>query len=482
MSSTVNIRPEPDVVLSRIADYADHYQIESPEAYETARYCLMDSLGCAILALRFPACAKLLGPLIPGTLVPGGVRVPGTDFVLDPVQGAFNIGTMIRWLDYNDTWLAAEWGHPSDNLGSILAAGDYIAQKRRREGRAPLLMKDILTSLIKAHEIQGVLALENSFNRVGLDHVVLVKVASAAVATRLLGGTRAQIIDAVSQAWIDGQSLRTYRHAPNTGSRKSWAAGDAAGRAVKLAWMTLQGEMGYPSALTAKTWGFYDVLFKGKEFSLPQPFSSYVMENVLFKLSFPAEFHAQTAVECAVRLHPLVAYRLGEIREVRIHTHESALRIIDKKGPLHNPADRDHCIQYMTAIGLISGFLEADHYEDAAARDPRIDALRDKMILAEDPRYSKEYLEPGKRSIANAVQVFFRDGTATEKVEVEYPLGHRRRRKEGLPQLLKKLETNLKTRYPDSRRREIMDSFSDPVQFENTAVDQWMGLLAGPFP
>jgi len=477
MSHISNARPETDAVISKIADYVDQYKVDSAEAYDTARYCLMDSLGCALLALRFPACAKLLGPVVPGTTVPGGVRVPGTDFVLDPIQGAFNIGTMIRWLDYNDTWLAAEWGHPSDNFGSILAVGDYVSQKRRSEGKAPLLMKEVLTSIIKAHEIQGVLALENSFNRVGLDHVVLVKVASAAVSAKLLGGNRAQIADAVSQAWIDGQSLRTYRHAPNTGSRKSWAAGDACGRAVKLALMTLQGEMGYPSALTAKTWGFYDVLFKGKEFSLPQPFASYVMENVLFKISFPAEFHAQTAVECAVKLHPLVKDRLAEIKEVRVHTHESALRIIDKKGPLHNPADRDHCLQYMAAIGLIFGGLEADHYEDAVARDPRIDALRDKFTMTEEPRYSKEYLEPSKRSISNAIQVFFKDGTSTAKIEVEYPLGHRRRRKEGIPELVKKLETNLKTRYTAPKCAEIMASFSDPVKFDNLSVDEWMGLL-----
>jgi len=479
MSHISNVRPETDEVIAKIADYADQYQVESAEAYETARYCLMDSLGCAILALRFPACAKLLGPVVPGTTVPGGVRVPGTDFVLDPVQGAFNIGTMIRWLDYNDTWLAAEWGHPSDNLGSILAVGDYVAQKRRAERGVPLMMKDVLTALIKTHEIQGVLALENSFNRVGLDHVVLVKVASAALSAKLLGGSRAQIADAVSQAWIDGQSLRTYRHAPNTGSRKSWAAGDACGRAVKLAWMTMQGEMGYPSALTAKLWGFYDVLFKSREFSLPQPFGSYVMENVLFKISFPAEFHSQTAVECAVKLHSQVKDRLDEIKEVRVHTHESALRIIDKKGPLHNPADRDHCLQYMTAVGLIFGGLEADHYEDAVAKDPRIDALRDKFVLTEEPRYSKEYLEPAKRSISNAVQIFFKDGTSTEKIEVEYPLGHRRRRKEGIPELVKKFEANLKTRYSAARCAEIMASFADPVKFECMPVDQWMGLLHG---
>lgn len=477
MSHISNVRPETDAVIAKIADYADQYKINSAEAYDTARYCLMDSLGCGILALRFPACAKLLGPVVPGTTVPGGIRVPGTNFVLDPIQGAFNIGTMIRWLDYNDTWLAAEWGHPSDNLGSILAVADYISQKRRKEGGAPLLMKDVLTSLIKTHEIQGVLALENSFNRVGLDHVVLVKVASAALSAKLLGGSRAQIADAVSQAWIDGQSLRTYRHAPNTGSRKSWAAGDACARAVKLALMTMQGEMGYPSALTAKTWGFYDVLFKGKEFSLPQAFGSYVMENVLFKISFPAEFHAQTAVECAVKLHPQVKDRLDQIKEVRVLTHESALRIIDKKGPLHNPADRDHCLQYMTAIGLIFGGLEADHYEDKVAKDPRIDALRDKFTMTEEPRYTKEYLDPSKRSISNAVQIFFKDGTSTEKVEVEYPIGHRRRRKEGIPELVKKLETNLKTLYPDAKRAEIMASFSDPAKFGDLPVDEWMKLL-----
>ncbi|MDD5209996.1 MAG: bifunctional 2-methylcitrate dehydratase/aconitate hydratase [Elusimicrobiales bacterium] len=477
MSHISNVRPETDAVIAKIADYADNFKINSAEAYDTARYCLMDSLGCGILALRFPACAKLLGPVVPGTTVPGGVRVPGTDFVLDPIQGAFNIGTMIRWLDYNDTWLAAEWGHPSDNLGSILAVADYLSQKRRKEGGAPLLMKDVLTSLIKTHEIQGVLALENSFNRVGLDHVVLVKVASAALSAKLLGGTRAQIADAVSQAWVDGQSLRTYRHAPNTGSRKSWAAGDACSRAVKLALMTMQGEMGYPSALTAKTWGFYDVLFKGKEFSLPQAFGSYVMENVLFKISFPAEFHAQTAVECAVKLHHQVKDRLEEIKEVRVLTHESALRIIDKKGPLHNPADRDHCLQYMTAIGLIFGNLEADHYEDKVAQDPRIDALRDKFTMTEEPRYTKEYLDPSKRSISNAVQIFFKDGTSTEKVEVEYPIGHRRRRKEGIPELVKKLDANLKTRYSDEKRSAIMSSFADPVKFESMPVDKWMELL-----
>ena len=478
MSHISNERPPTDEVIAKIADYAHGFEIKSAEAYETARYCLMDSLGCGLLALKFPACTKLLGPVVPGTTVPGGVRVPGTDYVLDPVQGAFNIGAIIRWLDYNDTWLAAEWGHPSDNLGSILAVADYVSQKRRTEGGKPLTMRDVLTSMIKTHEIQGVLALENSFNRVGLDHVVLVKVASAALSAKLLGGSKAQIADAVSQAWVDGQSLRTYRHAPNTGSRKSWAAGDACSRAVKLALMTLQGEMGYPSVLTAKTWGFYDVLFKGKPCSLPQAFGSYVMENVLFKISFPAEFHAQTAVECAIKLHPQVKDRLADIKEVRLTTHESALRIIDKKGPLHNPADRDHCIQYMSAIGLIFGELKAEHYEDSAAKDPRIDALRDKFVLTEEPRYTKEYLEADKRSIANALQIVFKDGSATEKVAVEYPIGHRRRRKEGIPELLKKFDANLKTRFTDAEAAAIKDSFADPARFEGMPVDEWMALLS----
>ena len=393
----------------------------SEEAYDTARYCLVDSLGCAMLALQYPACVKHLGPIVPGTVVPHGARVPGTDYQLDPVKAAFDIGCTIRWLDFNDTWLAAEWGHPSDNLGAILAA----AQTGRQ---GPLTVRDVLTAMIQAHEIQGVLALENSFNRVGLDHVLLVKVASTAVVTKLLGGTKAQIIDALSQAWIDGQSLRTYRHAPNAGPRKSWAAGDATSRAVRLALLALDGEPGLPSALTAPKWGFCDVLFKGNRLQRPRPYGSYVMENVLFKIAFPAEFHAQTAAECAIKLHPLVKDRIDQIERIVLTTQESALRIISKTGPLHNPADRDHCLQYIVAIPLLFGALTADHYEDDIARDPRIDALRSKMQVVEDARYTREYLEADKRSIANAVQVFFRDGTATAKVEIEYPLGHRRRR------------------------------------------------------
>jgi 2-methylcitrate dehydratase len=467
-------RPPFDLLLQQIADYVCDFNAPSEEALDTARYGLLDTLGCGLLALKYPACTKLLGPVVPGTIVPHGARVPGTDYILDPVTAAFNLGTLVRWLDFNDTWLAAEWGHPSDNLGAILAVADYSTRNSER-GMRSFTVRDVLLAMIKAHEIQGVLALENSFNRVGLDHVLLVRVASTAVATQLLGGTREQIMNAVSNAWLDGGALRAYRHAPNTGSRKSWAAGDATARAVQHALMAIKGEMGYPSALSASKWGFSEVLFKNQAIKLARPFGSYVMENVLFKISFPAEFHAQTAVEAAIKLHekylaergcvgdqpqqrgkteraaaglhhsraPLQSLDL--IERVEIHTHESAIRIIDKTGPLHNPADRDHCLQYMTAIGLIFGGLTADHYEDATAADPRIDALRAKMVVKEEPRYTREYLEPVKRSIANAVQIFFRDGSATEKVEVEYPVGHRRRRVEGIPLLVEKFRANAAT-------------------------------------
>jgi 2-methylcitrate dehydratase len=409
--------------------------------------------------------------------VPNGARVPGTQFRLDPVQAAFNIGAMIRWLDFNDTWLAAEWGHPSDNLGGILAVADWLSREAVANGRPPLAMRDVLTAMIKAHEIQGVIALENSFNRVGLDHVVLVKVASTAVVAKMLGLSREAIINAVSHAWVDGQALRTYRHAPNTGSRKSWAAGDATSRAVRLALIAKTGEMGYPSVLTAKTWGFYDVLFRGKPFRFQRRYGSYVMENVLFKISFPAEFHAQTAVEAAVQLHPEVRDRLGEIRKIEIVTHESAIRIIDKKGPLHNPADRDHCIQYMAAIGLIKGNLTAADYEDGVARDPRIDALRAKMVCVENKRYSRDYLDPKKRSIANQLQIFFKDGTGTRKVAVEYPVGHRRRRQEGIPLLEAKFRTNLARRFPGERQRAILESCRDQQRLEATPVNEFTDLF-----
>ncbi len=473
MSARVsNVRPGPDKVLVDIAEYVSKHEIKSAAAYNTARLCLMDTLGCGLEALEYPACTKLLGPLVPGTGVLNGARVPGTRYELDPVQAAFNIGAAIRWLDFNDTWLAAEWGHPSDNLGGILAVADWLSRNS-----TPLVMRDVLTAMIKAHEIQGVIALENSFNRVGLDHVVLVKVASTAVVAQMLGLSREGIVNAVSHAWLDGQSLRTYRHAPNTGSRKSWAAGDATSRAVRLALIAKTGEMGYPSALTAKTWGFYDVLFRGKPFRFQRRYGSYVMENVLFKISFPAEFHAQTAVEAAVQLHPEVKDRLGEIKKIEILTHESALRIIDKKGPLHNPADRDHCIQYMVAIGLIKGGLSAADYEDAVASDPRIDALRAKMRCIENKRYSRDYLDPRKRSIANQLQIFFRDGTATRKVAVEYPIGHRRRRQEGIPLLEAKFRTNLARRFPEKQRGAILELFRDSQRLEATPVNEFVDMF-----
>ncbi len=472
-----NVRPNPDDVLVKIAEYVLNKDIESSEAYNTARNCLMDTLGCGLLALTFPDCKNLLGPYIEGTQVPGGVRVPGTKHVLDPVKGAWDIGAIIRWLDFNDTWLAAEWGHPSDNLGGILAAADYLSQKNLAEGKEPLSMKDVLTNMIKAHEIQGVLALENSFNRVGLDHVVLVKVASTAVISSMFGLNKDQTIDALSQAWVDGQSLRTYRHAPNAGPRKSWAAGDATSRALQLVLLTQKGQIGYPSVLTAPTWGFYDVQFKGNSFSLPRDFNSYVMENVLFKISFPAEFHAQTAVEAAVILHEQVKEKFDEIEKILITTHESAIRIISKEGILNNPADRDHCLQYMTAIGLLKGDLVAEDYEDDVASDPRVDQLREKMFIEEDNRYSQEYLEADKRSIANSIQIFFTDGSSTEKIEVEYPIGHRRRREQGIPLLVEKFERNLATQFSDQRSQEILSLCLDQESLETTSVPEFMNLF-----
>lgn len=472
-----NERPKPDQVLVDIAQYAANYTITSEEAYNTARYCLIDTLGCGLLALRYPECTKLLGPIVPGTLVPNGARVPGTSFQLDPITAAFNIGCMNRWLDYNDTWLAAEWGHPSDNLGAILAAADYESRKNIAEGKPPFVMRDVLTAMIKAHEIQGILALENSFNRVGLDHVILVKIASTAVVTALLGGTTDEIIDALSNAWIDGHPLRTYRHSPNTGSRKSWAAGDATARALRLSLMALKGEMGYPAALSTPEWGFYDVLFKGNPLSIKRDFEAYVMENVLFKISFPAEFHGQTAVEAAILLHPSVKDKWHEIDKIIITTHKSALRIIDKTGPLHNPADRDHCIQYMVAIGLIHGHLTADHYEDNYASDSRIDELRKKMVTTEDITYSHDYLDANKRSIANAIQVFFQDGTSTEKIEIAYPVGHRRRRQEAIPLLLAKFDASLKSRFPSKQTQAILELCQDQNVLENTPVQQFMELF-----
>jgi len=470
-------RPDPDSVLVDIAEYITRYQVTSNEAMQTARYCLIDTLGCGLLALSYPACTKMLGPVVPGATMLNGARVPGMSYELDPIQAAFNIGVMIRWLDFNDTWLAAEWGHPSDNLGGILAVADYLSRKAVAEGKKPLTMKEVLIGLVKAYEIQGVMALENGFNRVGLDHVLLVRLASTAVIAGMLGGTKEEVINAVSNAWIDGGALRTYRHAPNTGSRKSWAAGDATSRAVRLALIALKGEMGYPSALSAPIWGFNDVLLKGNSLKINQSYASYVMENILFKISFPAEFHAQTACEAGVILHPQVKTRLEDISKVVIETQESGVRIIDKTGPLDNPADRDHCIQYMVAICLIKGNLVAEDYEDSVAADPQIDVLRNKMEVKENPGFTKDYLDSQKRSIGNAVQVFFKDGSKTERVEIEYPIGHRRRRQEGIPVLQAKFERNLATRIAPKKCAQLVALCSDQTKLENTPVNEFMDLL-----
>ena len=475
-------RPAPDPLLVAIARYAREATIESDVAYQTARFCLMDTLACGLQALKYPACTRLLGPVVPGATLAGGARVPGLDFELEPVQAAFNIGAMVRWLDFNDTWLAAEWGHPSDNLGAILAVADYRARSGSAHPSSALRVRDVLTAMIKAHEIQGILALENSFNRVGLDHVLLVRVASTAVASAMLGASLEQLINAVSNAWIDGGALRTYRHAPNTGSRKSWAAGDATSRAVRLALIAMTGEMGYPSALSAPRWGFQDVLFGGQALIAPQVFGSYVMENVLFKISFPAEFHAQTAVECAMQLHPQVRDRLSDIDQISIETQEPAVRIIDKTGPLANPADRDHCLQYMTAIPLIFGRLTAADYEDRIAGDPRVDALRSRMQVRENAAFTAEYYERSKRYIGNAVQVHFRDGTSTARVQVDYPIGHRRRRAEGMPLLVKKFEDSVRAHYEHAQAQRIESCFADPQRLDEMRVDELMGLLVKPGP
>ena len=476
MSSTVetNVRPDPDALIQKIADYVHDYNITNNEAISTAKYCLMDTIGCGLLALTFPECKSLLGPHIEGTEVPNGVRVLGTNYKLDPIKAAWDNGAIIRWLDFNDTWLAAEWGHPSDNLGGILSACDYVSQNFPEKD---ISVRDIVYFMIKAHEVQGVMALENSFNRVGLDHVLLVKIASVGVISVILGLTKEQTIDALSQAFVDGQSLRTYRHAPNAGPRKSWAAGDATSRAMQLVWLTKKGQIGYPSAISAPTWGFKDVLFKGKDLIINQEFGTYVMENVLFKISFPAEFHAQTAVEAAVKLHEEVKNRFDDIDKIKIITHESAIRIISKEGELNNPADRDHCLQYMTAIGLLKGNLVAEDYEDSVANDPMVDNLREKMEIEEDISFSKDYLDPSKRSIANSLQVFFKDGTSTDLEEVHYPIGHKNRRSEGIPILINKFEKNLKTQFSDDRVKEIMSLFEDNEKLFNLSVSKFVDLF-----
>lgn len=481
MSSHIsNKRPQPDKVLTDIADYVLTYEIKNDLAWKTAHYCLLDTIGCGLEALTYPACTKLLGPVVKGTIVPNGAKVPGTQFQLDPVQAAFNIGAIIRWLDFNDTFLAAEWGHPSDNLGGILATADWLSRTHIAEGKKPLKMKQVLEGMIMAHEIQGVMALENSFNKVGLDHVLLVKLASTAVVGKLIGLTRDELINAISLVFVDGQSLRTYRHAPNTGSRKSWAAGDATSRAVRLALMAKTGEMGYPSVLTAKTWGFYDVSFRGNEFKFQRPYGSYVMENVLFKISFPAEFHSQTAVEAAMTLHGKLnkmGKTTGDIKKITIRTHEAAIRIIDKKGPLYNPADRDHCIQYMIAVPLIFGRLTAKDYENNVASDPRIDVLRDKMKCVEDVQFTKDYHDPEKRSIANGLTIELNDGTVMDEVLVEYPIGHKRRREEGIPKLVEKFKINLTRKFPEKQQKMILDHSLDFETLTQLDVNEFVDLL-----
>jgi 2-methylcitrate dehydratase len=478
-SHIVKVKQEFDKEIIDIVDYVENYEIKSEVAYETAWNCLLDTLGCGLEALEYDECKKLLGPLVPGTVVTNGVRVPGTNYELDPVQGAFNIGAMIRWLDFNDTWLAAEWGHPSDNLGGILATADWLSRAAVAAGRPPLKIHDVLTAMIKAHEIQGCIALENSFNKVGLDHVILVKVASTAVVAKMLGLTREQTLNAVSLAWVDGQALRTYRHFPNAGSRKSWAAGDATSRAVRLALIAKTGEMGYPSVLTAKVWGFYDSLFRGNPFKFQRAYGSYVMENILFKISFPAEFHSQTAVEAAMTINGLMkaaGKSAADIASVKIRTHEACIRIIDKKGPLGNPADRDHCIQYMVAVPLIFGRLTARDYEDDIASDPAIDALREKIVCVEDPSFTVDYHDPSKRSIANALTVEFKDGSKFDEVVVEYPIGHARRRTDGIPLLIEKFKINLARIFSADQQKKILDVSMDYKKLSEMAVNEYVDL------
>lgn len=482
MSSYIsNERPQPDQVLADIADYVLNYEIKSELALQTAYYCLLDTLGCGFEALTYPACTKLLGPVVPGTIVPNGAKVPGTNFQLDPVKAAFDIGAIIRWLDFNDTWLAAEWGHPSDNLGGILATADWLSRTHIAEGKEPLTMLQVLHAMIMAHEVQGVLALENSFNRVGLDHVILVKVASTAVVGKLLGLNRGELINAVSLAFVDGQALRTYRHAPNTGSRKSWAAGDATSRAVRLALIAQTGEMGYPSVLTAKTWGFYDVSFKGNPFTFQRDYGTYVMEHILFKISFPAEFHSQTAVEAAMTLHgqlKALGKNSDDIKRIIIRTHEAAIRIIDKKGPLNNPADRDHCIQYMVAVPLIFGQLTAADYEDAVAADERIDVLRDKIFCVQDTQFTLDYHDPEKRSIANALTVELNDGTVLDEIVVEYPIGHKRRREEGIPKLIEKFKINVARIFEGAQQEQILKTGLDYNALISMKVNEFVDMMA----
>lgn len=478
MSAATNTRPSPDKVLVQIADYVDRYPVKSALALETARLALIDTLGCGLEALSYPGCTNLLGPLVPGTLVPNGARVPGTPHVLDPERATFNLGVMNRWLDWNDAFYGATVLHPSDSFAGLLAVADWLSRTRVAEGRKPLVMRVVLEAAVKTYEIMGGLALENGFTAVGLDHTLLIKVATAPVVTKLLGGNHEEIVNALSQAWVDGHPLAIFRRKPNTGPRKSWAAGDAASRGVRLALMAVKGEIGCPSALTAKTWGFYPVLFDGKPFRFQRPFGTYVIENTLFKIPYPTAFHGQTGVEAAIKLHPLVKDRLDDIKRVEVRCHNSTMVILDKSGPLHNFADRDHCMQYMMAIGMVFGTMTAEHYYDLIAADPRIDKLRAKMHLAESKQYEREYHDPAMRTNANSIQVHFKDGSKTPLSEVLYPLGHRKRRKEGMPVLAAKFETAVGRVFASKRRDAIVSACLEQKRLEEMPVNEFMDLFA----
>lgn len=478
MASATNVRPTPDKVLVEIAQYVDRYAVKSKLAWETARLTLIDTLGCGFEALSYPACTKLLGPIVPGTIVPNGARVPGTPYVLDPERAALNTGALFRWLDFNDAFYGATVIHPSDTYGGIVPIADWVSRTRVARRKEPLLMRDVLEAGIKAYEVMGGLAIENGFTDVGLDHTILVKIGVTPVVTRLLGGTREEIVNALSNAWLDGHALAAFRRKPNTGSRKSWAAGDAASRGVRLALMAVKGEMGYPAALSAKRWGFYEALFKGKPFTFQRPLGSYVMENTLFKIPYPTAFHGQSGVEAAIKLHPLVKDRLDEIEHIDVKCHNSSMTILDKTGPLYNPADRDHCMQYMMAVGMIYGTMTAEHYEDHIAADPRIDKLRAKMKLSESAQFERDYHDPAKRSNANSIHVYFKDGTKAPLSVVEYPLGHRRRRKEGIPAVMEKFEKNVARVFAAKQRGRIMAVCLDQQKLEATPVNEFMDLLA----
>lgn len=470
-------RPAPDAALLEVADYVTGYEVRDPATYNMARLCLMDAIGCAIEALKFEDCTRLLGPTVPGALFPGGARVPGTRFELDPVVAAFNIATMIRWLDFNDALAAAQGGHPSDNIGALLAVADYLSRREKAAGARPVVMRDVLAAMIKSYEIQGVLSMENNLVRLGIDYPVLAKVAATAVVTQMLGGGRDQIINAVSNAWADGANLTIFRHGNNTGPRKSWAGGDAASRAVLHALMALKGEMGYPSVISAKAFGFQDALLKGEKLKRPRPYGDFVMGHLIAFKFVPAGMQGQSAAECAYRLHPLVKDRLGDIDSIAIGSHERMMKIMDKRGPLTNPADRDHCVQYLVALGLIHGRIGTEDFEDDVAADRRIDALRERMTVAEDPRYTRDFHDPAKRTNTHSIEVRFRDGSRSPRIEVEYPLGHPPLHEDAIPLLEAKLERHLAGHFPPARVASLLGLLRDQQRLENMPADEFMDRL-----